>query len=54
VKTIKTGDRCPLCGQIVTTEDPEKLAELTAWAQLMERLGVPLAGEEDCAEDPGE
>ena len=28
MQQIKTGDRCPLCGQIVTTTDPEILAEL--------------------------
>lgn len=34
---LKTGDRCPCCGQPIATKDPAKLALL---AQLADSLGV--------------
>lgn len=42
MKKIKAGDICPICGQRVTTDDPETLETLSAIAQIMERLGLPL------------
>ena len=39
MRIIKTGDPCPLCGRPVTAEDRETLDQLTAIAQMLERLG---------------
>lgn len=43
---VKTGDICPICGQRVMATDPEALETLSAVADMLERLGVPRAGEE--------
>lgn len=45
MQQIKTGDRCPLCGQIVTTTDPEILAEFNAFAASMELMGFDFPAE---------
>ena len=45
MQQIKTGDRCPLCGKIVTTTDPEILAELNAFAASMELMGFDFPAE---------
>ena len=45
MQQIKTGYRCPLCWQIVTTTDPEILAELNAFAASMELMGFDFPAE---------
>lgn len=48
MRIIRTGDPCPICGRPVTAEDQETLDQLTAIAQMLERLGI------DIAADPSE
>lgn len=43
MRIVKTGDPCPLCGRPVTAEDRETLDQLTAIAQMLERLGIDIA-----------
>lgn len=51
MRIIKTGDPCPLCGRPVTAEDRETLDQLTAIAQMLERLGIDISAD---AADKGE
>ena len=43
MRIIKTGDPCPLYGRPVTAEDRETLDQLTAIAQMLERLGIDIS-----------
>lgn len=36
MKVLKTGDKCPCCGQPIVTEDERLLLILSAMADLME------------------
>ena len=45
MRIIKTGDPCPLCGRPVTAEDRETLDQLTAIAQMLDRLGIDIAAD---------
>lgn len=45
MQRINPGDICPICGQRVTTDDPETLETLSALAQIMERLGLTMKSE---------
>ena len=51
MRIIRTGDPCPICGRPVTAEDRETLDQLTAIAQMLERLGIDIAAD---AEEKGE
>ena len=43
MRIVRTGDPCPICGRPVTAEDRETLDQLTAIAQMLERLGIDIA-----------
>ena len=43
MRIVKTGAPCPLCGRPVTAEDRETLDQLTAIAQMLDRLGIDIA-----------
>ena len=45
MRIIKTGDPCPICGRPVNAEDRETLDQLTAIAQMLERLGIDIAAD---------
>ena len=43
MRIVRTGDPRPICGRPVTAEDRETLDQLTAIAQMLERLGIDIA-----------
>ena len=45
MRIIRPGDPCPICGRPVTAEDRETLDQLTAMAQMLERLGIDIAAD---------
>lgn len=47
MRTIKTGDPCPICGRAVTSTDHTVLETLSAWADIMDRLGISGPEKED-------